>query len=410
MWRMETMKGFKLALALSAIGLMQSGQSFGADKNYGPGVTDTEITIGQSVPYSGPASLFGVYGRVMAAYFNMVNDRGGINGRKIKLISLDNGFSPPKAVEQSRKLVEEMGILAETGTVGTPPNVAVQKYLNSKGVPQLFSSAGGSRFNNPKDFPWTVPFYPGFEMEGAVFAKYVLKTKPGAKIAVLYQNDDYGKDYVKGFKRGLGAGAAKAIVAEASYELSDPTVDSQVISLKASGADVFMQFTTPKFAAQAIRKAASLEWKPLEFVGSPASSINGVLKPAGFENAVGLMTSQFAKQVGDAAWKDDKEVADYAAFIKKWAPNEDPTDFVGLSGYINAEGLAMVLQRCGNDLTRKNLLTQATTIKNARVPMLLPGIDLNNSPTDYALYHKLRLARFDGKGWVLVGEAVSESD
>ena len=398
----------RILIALAAATLL-AGQAH-AQKKYGPGVTDTEILVGQSVPYSGPASAFGIYGRVMAAYFEMINDRGGINGRKVKLVSLDNGFSPPRAIEASRKLVEEMNVLAEVGTVGTPTNVAIQKYLNSKMVPQLFASAGGSRFNNPKEFPWTVPFYPGFELEGAIHAKYILKTKPDAKIAVLYQNDDYGKDFLKGLKKGLGAAAAKRIIAEATYELSDPTVDSQIITLQSSGADVLLHYSTPKFAAQAIRKAANLGWKPLQLVASPASSIGGVMKPAGLENVVGMMTAQFAKTPGSPEWANDAEMKDYLALMSRWAPKEDAGDFVGLSGYINAQGVAMVLQRCGNDLTRENLLKQATTINSTRVAMLLPGVDLSNSPDDYALYHKLRLARFDGTGWVLVGEAVSERE
>jgi branched-chain amino acid transport system substrate-binding protein len=381
-----------------------------AAKNYGPGVTDTEIKVGQSVPYSGPASSFGVFGRVMTGYFKMINERGGINGRKVNLVSLDNAFSPPKALEQSRRLVEEMGVLAEVGTVGTPPNVAIQKYLNSKHVPQLFVSAGGSRFNDPKQFRWTVPFYPGFEMEGAIYAKHVLKAKPDAKIAVLYQNDDFGKDFLKGLKAGLGATAAKRIVAEATYELTDVTVDSQVASLKASGADTLMHFSTPKFGAQAIRKVADLGWKPLQIVATPASSIGAVMKPAGVENAVGVVTAHFIKQPGSPEWANDGEMKEYLEFMRRWVPNEDPNDFVGLSGYVNAQGVAMVLQRCGDELTRENLLKQATTIKGARVAMLLPGIDLNNSPDNYALYHKLRLARFDGTGWVLFGDAVSERD
>ena len=406
------MTELKWALALSALCLVSSGpmSASGAERYSGPGVTATTITIGQSVPYSGPASAFGIYGRVMSAYFKMISAEGGINGRTVKLISLDNGYSPPRAIEQTRKMVEELGILAEVGTVGTPPNAATQKYLNDKGVPQLFSSAGGIRFNDPKHYPWTVPFYPGFDMEGSVFAKYILKVKPDAKIAVLYENDSYGKDYLAGLKRGLGADAAKSIVAAASYELSDPTIDSQMITLTSSGADTLLELATPKFAAQAIRKVGDLGWKPLQFVGSPGSSINGVLKPAGFENAVGLLTSQFAKQPGDPAWKNDKEMIAYLAFMHRWAPNEDAGDFVGLSGYINAEGVTLVLRRCGNDLTRKNLLTQATTIKNARVAMLLPGIELHNSPSDYELYHKLWLARFDGTGWKLIGEPVNGAD
>jgi branched-chain amino acid transport system substrate-binding protein len=403
------MKRFAICLVALALLVGQTATTLGA-KNYGPGVTDTDIKVGQSVPYSGPASAFGIYGRVMSAYFKMVNERGGINGRKVNLISLDNGYLPPKALEQSRRLVEEMGVLAEVGTVGTPPNVAIQKYLNSKQVPQLFASAGGSRFNDPKQFRWTVPFYPGFEMEGAIYAKYILKAKPEAKIAVLYQNDDYGKDFLKGFKQGLGTAAAKRIVAEAGYELTDVTVDSQIASLKASGADALAHFSTPKFAAQAIRKVADLGWKPLQVVASPASSINGVLKPAGVENAVGVVTAHFIKLPGSPEWANDSEMKEYLEFMRRWAPNEDASDFVGLSGYINAQGVALVLQRCGDNLTRENLLTQATSIKGARVAMLLPGIDLNNSPDNYALYHKLRLARFDGTGWVLFGEAISERD
>jgi branched-chain amino acid transport system substrate-binding protein len=403
------MKRFVIYLVASALLLAQTAAPLGA-KNYGPGVTETEIKVGQSVPYSGPASGFGLFGRVMMAYFKMINERGGINGRKVNLVSLDNGYLPPKALEQSRRLVEEMGVLAEVGTVGTPPNVATQKYLNSKQVPQLFISAGGSRFNDPKQFRWTVPFYPGFEMEGAVHAKYILKTKPAAKIAVLYQNDDFGKDFLKGFKQGLGAAAAKRIVAEASYELTDVTVDSQIASLKASGADTLAHFSTPKFGAQAIRKVADLGWKPLQVVGSPASSIGGVLKPAGVENAVGVVTAHFIKQPGSPEWANDSEMKEYLEFMRRWAPTEDASDFVGLSGYINAQGVALVLQRCGDELTRENLLKQATSIKGARVAMLLPGIDLNNSPDNYALYQKLRLARFDGAGWVLFGEAISERD
>ena len=268
---------------IALLSIAALGPSLAADKSYGPGVTDSEILLGNSVPYSGPASAFGVYGRIMSAYFQMLNDKGGINGRKINLITLDNGFAPPKAVEASRKLVEEQNVLAEAGTVGTPPNVATQKYLNTKKVPQLMISAGGSRFNDPKNFPWTVPSYPGFEMEASIFGRYILKAKPAAKIAVLYQNDDFGKDFLKGLKKGLGDKAAGMVAAEASYELSDPTIDSQVTTLKASGADTLLQFVTPKFAAQGIRKVHDLGWKALQFVGSPANSVEGTLKPAGLE-------------------------------------------------------------------------------------------------------------------------------
>jgi ABC-type branched-subunit amino acid transport system substrate-binding protein len=375
-----------------------------AEKQYGPGVTDTEIKIGQTVPYSGPASAFSSYGRVMTGYFQMLNEKGGINGRKVNLISLDNAFSPPKAVEQTRKLVDYDGVLAEVGTVGTVPNVAVQKYLNQNKVPQVFISAGGRRFNDPQNFPWTVPFYPPFEMEGATFGKFILKKMPNAKIAVLYQNDDYGKDYLTGLKAGLGADATARIVAEAPYELSYPTVDSEILKLKASGADTLIYFTTPKFAAQGIKKANELNWKPVQILASPVNSIQGVLTPAGLENVQGAYTTQFAKQASDPAWAEDAEVKDYVAFMKKWAPNDSPNDFIALSGYINAQAIAKGLQRCGDNLTRENLLAQATSFNKERVGMLLPGIELTNSKDNYAPYRSLRMAVFEKTSWKLLDE------
>jgi ABC-type branched-subunit amino acid transport system substrate-binding protein len=367
-----------------------------------PGVTTTEISIGQSAPLSGPASAFGIYSRIYDAYFKMVNENGGINGRKISFHLLDNGFSPPKALEMSRKLVEEIGVLAEVGTVGTPTNTATQRYLNGKQVPQLLISAGGSKFNDPKQYPWTVPFYPQFETEAAGYAKYVLKSKPDAKIAVLYQNDDYGKDFLKGLKKGLGEANQKMIVAEASYELSDPTVESQIISLKASGANVLMNFTTPKFAAQAIRKAQELGWTPLQFVCSPSNSLPAVLVPVGLDKSVGLLSAQFYKQPGDPAWDKDQGVIEFMTFMKKYAPNEAPTDSIGISGYVNVLLADYVLRKAGKDLNRENLITTATTIKEVTLPMLLPGIVLSNTPTNYSAYHNFRLSRFDGKAWVAV--------
>lgn len=394
------------ALLLSAAGVADAAA---AEGKYGPGVTDTEILLGQSVPYSGPASAFGVYGKVMEAYFAMVNEHGGIHGRKIRLISLDNAFSPPKALEQTRKLVEEEGVLAEVGTLGTTPNVAIEKYLNQKKVPQLFISAGGSRFNAPREFPWTVPFYPAFDMEGRTIAAYLLKSKPSAKIAVLFQNDDYGKDFLTGVKAGLRGNEAM-LVAEASYELSDPTVDSQIITLQQSGADTLLDFATPKFAAQAVRKSHEIGWSPLQFLASPANSVEAVLKPAGLDHAIGLMTTQFAKQAADPAWAGDQDMKDYLAFYKQYAPNESPNDFIGLSSYIISEGIALVLDRCGDDLTRENLLRQATHIAGMKLPMFLPGIEIRNSPEDYELYHHLRVARFDGEKWVLLDEAAAAED
>jgi len=380
-----------------------AAEALAAEKKYGPGVTDTEIKIGQTVPYSGPASAFSSYGRVMTGYFQMLNEKGGINGRKVNLISLDNAFSPPKAIEQTRKLVENDEVLAEVGTVGTVPNIAVQKYLNQNKVPHIFISAGGRRFNDPQNFPWTVPFYPPFEMEGATFGQFILKKMPNAKIAVLYQNDDYGKDYLTGFKRGLGSGTAK-IVAEATYEISYPTVDSEVIQLKTSGADTLILFTTPKFAAQAIKKANELNWKPAQLLASPVNSVQGVLTPAGLENVQGAFTTQFTKQAGDPAWAQDPEVIDYIAFMKKWAPNDSPNDFIALSGYVNAQAIALGLKRCGDNLTRENLLTQATTFNKERVGMLLPGIELTNSKENYAPYRTLRMAVFEKTSWKLLEE------
>ncbi len=387
-------------MALIAAGLaMVAAAGQAQQKQYGPGVTDSEIKIGQSTPLSGPASAFGIYSRVEEAYFKMLNEKDGINGRKIKFIVLDNGFNPPKALEASRKLVEEEGVLAEVGTVGTPTNSATQKYLNGKKVPQLLVSAGGSKFNDPKQYPWTVPFYPSFEVEATGYAKYALKTQPNAKIAVLYQNDDYGKDFLKGLKKGLGEAGAKAIVAEASYELTDPTVDSQMINLANSGANVFMNFSTPKFAAQAIRKANDLGWKPMHFIASPGSSVQAVLKVAGFDKSAGVMTAQFFKEPGDPAWDKDPAMQDYFAFMKKYLPNDSALDAIGVSGYVNAQMAEHVLRAAKNELTRENLLKQATTLKDVTLPLLLPGTVLGNTPEDYRAYHGFQLSRFDGKGW-----------
>jgi ABC-type branched-subunit amino acid transport system substrate-binding protein len=373
-----------------------------AEKKYGPGVTDTEIKIGQTVPYSGPASAFSSYGRVMAGYFQMLNEKGGINSRKVNLISLDNAYSPPKALEQTRKLVEDDEVLADVGTVGTVPNIAIQKYLNQNKIPHVFASAGGRRFNDPQNFPWTVPFYPAFQMEGAIFGKFILRNMPNAKIAVLYQNDDYGKDFLSGLKDALGNDANARIVAEANYELTHPTIDSQVIQLKTSGADTLLHFSTPKFAAQALKKIQEVNWKPTQFLASPINSVQTVLTPAGLENVQGILTTQFTKQAGDPAWAQDPEVIEYIAFMKKWAPNDSPNDFIGLMGYLTAQAIARALEQCGDDLTRDNLLYQATNLKKQRVAMLLPGVELNNSKENYAPYSSLRMARFENASWKLL--------
>ena len=394
---------FGLIAAVAVMAVATIGDASAAEKKYGPGVTDTEIKLGQTVPYSGPASAFSSYGRVMTGYFKMVNEAGGINGRKINLISLDNAFSPPKAIEQTRKLVEDDGVLADVGTVGTTPNVAIQKYLNGAKVPHIFVSAGGRRFADPQNFPWTVPMYPGFEMEGKTFGQYILKHRPAARIAVLYQNDDYGKDFLVGLKAALGDKIK--IVAEVAYEITEPTIDSQIVRLKDSGADTLLYFSTPKFTAQGLRKVKETGWTPLQFLASPTNSVKTVLEPAGFENAQGIMTTQFTKQAGDPAWADDPEVKEYVEFMKKWVPNDNPGDFVALSGYINVQGIVQAITKCGDDLTRENLLKQATSMKGARLKMMLPGIQLNTTPQDYAPYEALRMAKFEGASWKLIDEA-----
>jgi ABC-type branched-subunit amino acid transport system substrate-binding protein len=394
---------FGLLTAVAVMAVATAGDLSAAEKKYGPGVTDTEIKIGQTVPYSGPASAFSSYGRVMTGYFKMVNEAGGINGRKINMISLDNAFSPPKAIEQTRKLVEDDGVLADVGTVGTTPNVAIQKYLNGAKVPHIFVSAGGRRFADPQNFPWTVPMYPGFEMEGKTFGQYILKHKPAAKVSVLYQNDDYGKDFLVGLKAALGDKVK--VVAEVAYEITEPTIDSQIVRLKDSGADTLLYFSTPKFTAQGLRKVKETGWTPLQFLASPTSSVKTVLEPAGFDNAQGIITTQFTKQAGDPAWASDPEVTEYVEFMKKWVPNDNPGDFVALSGYINVQGIVQAITKCGDDLTRENLLKQATSMKGTRFKMMLPGIQLNTTPQDYAPYESLRMAKFEGSSWKLIDES-----
>ena len=392
------------ALAISA---MLAASPVHAQKAYGPGVSDTEIKLGQSTPLSGPASAFGAgAGRAVVGYFEWLNARGGVNGRKIDFTQLDNAYSAPKAVEQSRKLVEDVGVLAEVGTIGTVPNVAIQKYLNTKQVPQLLITAGGRRFNDPKNFPWTVPLYPDFETEGRVIARYILKTKPDAKIGVLYQNDDYGKDYVKGLRSGLGE-AAKQILIEASYELSDPTIDSQIVQLKAAGIDTMIEQSNAKAAAQSIRKLHELDWHPLHVIGASTASVETVLKPAGLDASKGVVTTQFLKQPGDPAWANDDEVKAYKTFLAKYAPSANPDDYSVLVAYMNVNALTMVLKKCGDQLTRENLIRQATSMHGERMPMMLPGITISTEVSDYTPFRTLRIATFDGTSWTLTGDPIS---
>jgi len=398
----RTVKGTWGALALAAL-LASPAQ---AQKAYGPGVSDTEIKLGQSTPLSGPASAFGAgAGRAVVGFFEMLNEQGGLNGRKISFTQLDNAYSAPKAVEQSRKLVEDVGILAEVGTIGTVPNVAIQKYLNSKQVPQLFITAGGRRFNDPKTFPWTVPLYPDFETEGRVIAKYILKTKPDAKIGVLYQNDDYGKDYVRGLRAGLGAKSSQ-IITEVSYELADPTIDSQVVQLKAAGIDTLIEQSSATAAAQTIRKVHELNWSPLHVIGGSTASVDTVLKPAGLDASKGLVTTQFLKQPGDPAWADDEEMKTYKTFLKKYAPSANPDDYSVLVAYMNVNAVARVLKKCGDELTRDNLVRQATALHGERLPLMLPGISVSTASGDYTPFKALRIATFDGTSWTLSGDPI----
>jgi branched-chain amino acid transport system substrate-binding protein len=378
-----------------------------AQNAYSPGVNDTEIKLGQSTPLSGPASAFGAgAGRAVVGYFDMLNEQGGINGRKINFTQLDNAYSAPKAVEQSRKLVEDVGILAEVGTIGTVPNVAIQKYLNTKQVPQLFITAGGRRFNDPKTFPWTVPLYPDFETEGRVVAKYILKTKPDAKIGVLYQNDDFGKDYLRGLRTGLGERAAQ-IVAEASYELAEPTIDSQIVQLKAAGIDTLIEQSSAKAAAQSIRKVRELNWTPLHIIGGSTASVETVLKPAGLDASKGLVTTQFLKQPGDPAWAADEEVKAYKTFLKTYAPSANPDDYSVLVAYMNVHAVTLALKKCGDRLTRDNLIRQATALHGERLPMMLPGISISTKPDDFTPFKTLRIAIFDGASWTLADDPLS---
>jgi len=377
-----------------------------AEKRYGPGVTDTEIRIGQTMPYSGPASSYGTAGKAEAAYFAKINAEGGVNGRKITLISLDDGYSPPRTVEQVRRLVEQEEVLLIFSMLGTPTSAAVQKYLNAKKVPQLFCASGASEFGDPQHFPWTMGWRPNYRSEARVYAKYILKVRPDAKIGVLYQNDDLGRDYLKGLHEGLGEKAASMIVSEVSYEVTDPTVDSQIVTLQGSGANTLLNFSTPKAAAQAIRKAYDLGWKPLHLLSNVGSSVASVLKPAGLEKSVGLLTAAFLKDPTDKQWLNDPAYRDWMAWMKQYYPEGDTTDLYNVYGYGLAQTLVHVLKQSGDDLTRDNVMRQASSLKTLALPMALPGVKLNTSPTDYYPIEQMWMQKFDGKQWVLVGDLI----
>jgi branched-chain amino acid transport system substrate-binding protein len=398
----------RIAMAsLAAFALLAASNSGAlAQKKYDTGATDTEIKIGNIMPYSGPASAYGVIGKTEAAYFDKINAEGGINGRKINFISYDDAYSPPKTVEQARKLVESDEVLFIFNSLGTPTNTAIQKYMNSKKVPQLFVATGATKWNDPKEFPWTMGWQPNYQNEGQIYARYILKEKPNAKIAVLYQNDDYGKDYLKGLKDGLGANASSMIVAEESYETTEPTIDSHIVKLKSTGADVFFDVTTPKFAAQAIKKSAEIEWKPLHFLNNVSISIGSVMKPAGLDNSQGIISSYYLKDTSDPQWKNDAGMKAFDEFLVKYYPAGNRIDSNVMFGYTVAQGIVHVLKNCGDNLTRENVMKQAASIKGLELGGLLPGIKINTSATDFAPISAVQLMKFKGESWELFGEVI----
>jgi ABC-type branched-subunit amino acid transport system substrate-binding protein len=394
-----------VSVALALL-LLTGGQAL-AHKKYDTGATDTEIKIGNIMPYSGPASAYGIIGRTEAAYFKKINDAGGINGRKINFISYDDAYSPPKTVEQARKLVESDEVLFIFNSLGTPPNSAIQKYMNSKKVPQLFVATGATKWNDPQNFPWTMGWQPNYQSETQIYAKYILKNKPDAKIAVLYQNDDYGKDYLKGLKDGLGQKAASMIVAEESFETSEPTIDNHIVKLKSTSADIFINISTPKFAAQAIKKMAEIQWKPLHFLNNVSASVGSVIRPAGYENAQDIISAAYLKDASDKQWDDDPGMKEFYAFMSKDFPEGDKLDGGTVTGYGVAQTLVQILKQCGDDLTRANVMKQAASLKDFRTEVLLPGIKINTSPTDFAPISQLQLMKFKGEKWDLFGDVIS---
>ena len=368
-----------------------------------PGVTDKEIKIGQTMPYSGNASAYGAIGKAQAAYFKMINEQGGVNGRKINLISLDDAYSPPKTVEQVRRLVEEERVAFLFNTLGTPPNTAIRQYLNDNKIPQLFVATGAAKWNDSKHFPWTMGFQPNYQLEARIYAQHILKTKPDGKIGVLYQNDDYGKDYLIGLRDGLGADHAGMVIKEVSYETSEPTVESQIVTLQGSGADVFLIAATPKFAAQAIRKAYDIGWTPVRYLNNVSASIATVLKPAGLEKSKGAITAIYEKDATDARWKEDAGFKQFAAFIAKYMSPNDLIDLNVAYGFCAAPTLLQVLKQCGNDLSRDNVMRQAANLKDLELPMLLPGIKVNTSPDNFSPIRQEALATFNGESWEQFG-------
>jgi branched-chain amino acid transport system substrate-binding protein len=396
-----------ILLASIVLGVLAGLAPASAQKKYDAGATDSEIKIGNIMPYSGPLSAYALIGRTQAAFFRKLNAEGGINGRKIDFISYDDSFNPSKTVEQARKLVESDGVLLLFQSLGTPTNNAIQKYLDQKKVPQLFVATGATKFGDPKNFPWTMGWQPTYQTEGRIYAKYILQNLPKGKIGILYQNDDSGRDYLKGLKDGLGAEAAKRmIVAELPYETSDPTISSQIVTLKTLGADVFFNEASPKFAALAIRKAAEIGWKPTQFLASISNSVGSVLRPAGIENAKGIMSTSYLKDPTDPTWKDDPAIKEWAAFMNTYFPLGDKTSTFSVYAYLTAQTLVQVLRQCGDELTRENVMRQAANLKNFELGLLLPGIKVNTSPTDYFPVEQMQMSRFNGVSSELFGPAI----
>ena len=397
----------RILLASAAATLIAVASPALAQKKYDTGASDTEIKIGNTNPYSGPASAYGTIGKTIEAYFKKVNAEGGINGRKINFITYDDGYSPPKTVEQARKLVESDEVLLLFQTLGTPSNTAIQKYMNSKKVPQLFVATGATKWGDPKNFPWTMGWQPNYQSEGRIYAEYLLKNHPNGKIGILFQNDDYGKDYVKGLKDGLGAKAKTMIVSELPYETTDPTVDSQIINLKAAGADVFYNVTTPKFAAQAIKKAHEIGWQPVHLLNNVSNSVGSVLKPAGLEASKGILSTQYLKDPTDPSWDNDAGKKEWVAFMDKYYPDGDKTSTFTVYGYLVAQTLVQTLKQCGDNLTRENVMKQAASLKNMELPMLLPGVKINTSDKDFYPIEQMQMEKFNGERWELFGPIMS---
>jgi branched-chain amino acid transport system substrate-binding protein len=404
----EMRKGILHLVTGTALAMALSVSAASAQKRYDTGATDTEIKIGQTNPFSGPASAYATIGKTQAAYFKMINDQGGVNGRKINLIQYDDAYSPPKAVEQIRKLVESDEVLLTFQIIGTPSNAAVQKYLNSKKVPQLFAATGASKFTDPKNFPWTMGFNPNYFVEGRIYGQYIIKTYPNAKVGILYQNDDLGKDYLNGIKAGLGDKAASMIVAETSYEVSDPTIDSQILKIKDAGADLFFSASTPKQAAQGIKKIAEIGWHPVQIVDINATSVGAVMKPAGLEASKDVISVNYGKDPLDPTWKDDAGMKRYFDFMAKYYPDGDKDSNFNTYGYSTAQLMVHVLKQCGDDLTRENVMKQAASLNGVTTDIALPGIKATTSPTDYRVNKQLQMMKFNGERWELFGPIIED--